>query len=865
MLIASSMRYEGARKCLNRNRRGAAVRPRATEWIMTKLWAFGLLLLISASLLEKQARAFVAGQAIWWGDLSSLTGSIRPPDEFTNVTAVTRHLALWADGVLFAWGNNAFGEVPIPAEATNIVAIAEGYGHRLALRQDGIVVAWGAGKTNTGDWLTCSYGQSMVPAGLSNVVSIAAGSRHSLALRADGTIVGWGFNYYGETNVPPGLSNVVAIASNPDADFNLALRADGTVAAWGYNYHGETNVPAGLTNVVSVAAGAYHSLAVTRDGGIVAWGDNYDGQTNVPAGLGPVKAVAAGRVHSLALTGDGRVVAWGLNDCGQSNVPFGLVHATSVGADGELSWALNDGSVALRQPPQSAFTYSGFPMMFTVEAVGAPPLTYHWSFGGIDIPGATGSCLSVRFADPTNAGNYSVTVSNPVGTCLSPPAVLSVSNSPPVITRQPASMTVGAGWEWVYFDYRFSGSYPMQFQWRLNGVEIPGATGASLWFTNVSLADAGWYDVIISNRFGAVTSSVVTLTVLPSAIRLWGDSGNGLRKVVPGLGDKLAIAAGLRHCLALERDRTVSSWGANESGQTNVPAALSNVIAIAGGWYHSLALKQDGSVAAWGGNEAGQCQVPVGLTNAVAIAAGGRFSMALKSDGSVAVWGAAPPVPSSLSNVVAIAAGAGHCLALRQDGTVVGWGYGPAAAVPSGLSRVAAIAAGYSHSLALLDDGTVVAWGTSYQGMGVPVTPPTDLSNVVAIAAGGAYFGDHSLALKRDGTVVGWGDNASGQIDVPAGMTNVSAVAAGANFSLALQGTNPPSLHARISDLHRSVNSFSLMLPTWCGRVYELEYRDSLEPTDWRSLQLAAGNGRTLIFLDLSATNVQRFYRVRQW
>jgi alpha-tubulin suppressor-like RCC1 family protein len=45
---------------------------------------------------------------------------------------------------------------------------------------------------------------------LKNVVAIAAGYYHSLALKSDGTVVAWGYNYEGETNVPAGLTNVVA-------------------------------------------------------------------------------------------------------------------------------------------------------------------------------------------------------------------------------------------------------------------------------------------------------------------------------------------------------------------------------------------------------------------------------------------------------------------------------------------------------------------------------------------------------------------------------------------------------------------------------------------------------------------------------
>ena len=77
-----------------------------------------------------------------------------------------------------------------------------------------------------------------------------------------------------------------------------------------------------------------------------------------------------------------------------------------------------------------------------------------------------------------------------------------------------------------------------------------------------------------------------------------------------------------------------------------------------------------------------------------------------------------------------------------------------------------------NHSLALRSDGTVVAWGSDYFGQ---ARVPAGLTGVTAIAAGGS----HSLALRADGTVVAWGVNRFGQTRVPAGLTGVTAIAAG--------------------------------------------------------------------------------------
>jgi hypothetical protein len=75
----------------------------------------------------------------------------------------------------------------------------------------------------------------------------------------------------------------------------------------------------------------------------------------------------------------------------------------------------------------------------------------------------------------------------------------------------------------------------------------------------------------------------------------------------------------------------------------------------------------------------------------------------------------------------------------------------------------------------------VRAWGS--ENLFGQCNVPSDLTNAVAIAAGG----DHSLALRSDGTVVAWGQSAHGQCNVPSGLSNVVAIAAGAYHSVALK------------------------------------------------------------------------------
>ncbi len=248
----------------------------------------------------------------------------------------------------------------------------------------------------------------------------------------------------------------------------------------------------------------------------------------------------------------------------------------------------------------------------------------------------------------------------------------------------------------------------------------------------------------------------------------------------------------------------VTAWGRlgvtfydTESGEnrlpapeTNVPMGLTRVKAIVAGDQHALALKTDGTVVAWGDHINGQIDVPAGLTDVTAIAAGGDNSGVVFRNGTVQLWGltsgGVTTPPAGLGNVSRLAIGRNHALALRNDGTVVAWGANNLgqATVPATLADVIAIAAGAEFSLALKRDGTVAVWGAA----GLRGTIPAGLSGVTAISAFGALNGGQfAVALKSDGTVVAWGSNTNGQTAVPAGTSNIAAIAAGAFHTVLLR------------------------------------------------------------------------------
>jgi uncharacterized repeat protein (TIGR01451 family) len=370
----------------------------------------------------------------------------------------------------------------VPAGLTNIARVAGGMFHSIAAGADGKVYAWGAGTNFT--QLSPNYGQSIVP-GIGNVIAVAGGGYHTLALRSDGTVAAWGAGMtntfvtpnYGQSIVPSTATNVVGIAAG---DYHsVVIRGDGKVIAWGNNTFSVTNVPFAATNIVAIASRGTHVLAMRADGLIFHWGS----QTALPPQTTNYVAIAAGVNHGLALRNDGTVVAIG----GSFQPPSGLSGVVDIAAGFDHSVALkSDGTVVTWGVTNT--------------------------YGRGQIPPGLSNVVGIA------CGNYNT--------------LAYLGDGSPVIKYQPVSRAVQLGSLNTSFSVFAVGSQ-LHYQWQRNGTNLPGATSFSLTLGAQGI-NAGTYRAVITNSFGAVTSSVVTLTItttLANALdtfgnQVWTTSGN---------------------------------------------------------------------------------------------------------------------------------------------------------------------------------------------------------------------------------------------------------------------------------------------------------------------------------------------------
>jgi beta-glucanase (GH16 family) len=221
---------------------------------------------------------------------------------------------------------------------------------------------------------------------------------------------------------------------------------------------------------------------------------------------------------------------------------------------------------SITNEPVSQVVSPGTTVTLSVGASGTSPLSYQWKAGavgsgsysnlvnGASFSGATSNVLTIPNVTTSQTADYVVVVTNMYGAVTSaPPATLSVVYLP-VITTQPVSQTNYVSTQ-VAFSVGAVGSAPLSYQWQagsggtytnlVNGAAITGATSNVLTLLNATTNWALAYQVIITNGFGSVTSSLATLTLTsapPTTIAI-GNYSFEAQPVADGTYNNLGTAA----------------------------------------------------------------------------------------------------------------------------------------------------------------------------------------------------------------------------------------------------------------------------------------------------------------------------------
>ena len=163
---------------------------------------------------------------------------------------------------------------------------------------------------------------------------------------------------------------------------------------------------------------------------------------------------------------------------------------------------------------------AGTNVILTVTATGTAPLSYFWRKNGSNLVGANTDTFTLANVLRTNAGTYTVVITNAVGGVTSAPVVVTIID--PAIARQPTNLAVASGAS-AQFEADAAGTATNRFQWYCvsndvahTTVKLTGKTNNILLLTGVKTNNAGGYFAIVTNQLAApnsATSTVAQLTV----------------------------------------------------------------------------------------------------------------------------------------------------------------------------------------------------------------------------------------------------------------------------------------------------------------------------------------------------------------
>lgn len=502
--------------------------------------------------------------------------------------------------------------------------------------------------------------------------------------------------------------------------------------------------------------------------------------------------------------------------------------------------SLAQGPVMTSQPASVAVALNA-PATFGATAVGAAPLSYQWLLNSNVIAGATSSNYTIASAQLVQAGDYNLVVSNSVGSITSVVASLLVL-VPPAITVQPVSQNVASNSP-VTFNVTATGSPSLLYQWRYNGVAIPGATDTNFALPSAQLTNVGNYTVVVKNPVGSVTSLVATLTFPgPPVIVIQPASQTNARNtsvtfsVVSSGSNPLKFQWRFNNnnvSSATNSTYTRSNLGSGDAGNytvvvTNSSGAVTSQVAV-------LTVLTVVSIT----SQPVSKNATQGVTATLSVVVAGSSPVSYQ-------WRFAPPGQGETNIIGATSA----TLTLNNPQTNNTGNYRVVASNP-----VSAITSQVATVTVLAPPAIAV------QPLGVTAPPGSNVTFNVTATGGSLNY-----LWRKNGT------NISGATSSSYAINNVQATNAG-NYTVVISNTVgsvtssvavlrvlvPP----QILNLSLAGGTASVSFQSLSGLGYVLEYKNQLTNGPWAAQGSVPGNGGLLSLSNSTANTTSRAYRVR--
>ena len=693
-----------------------------------------------------------------------------------NISAGFSHtLAVTTAGTLFAWGNNASGEVgdntvvtvwsPTQIGAsTNWTSVAgmKGMAASFAINSLGGLWAWGVNTTGQlGDNTTISR-SSPVQIGANVWSKVETGSSHTMAIRTDGTLWAWGLNSLAQL----GLGDIASrsspvqvgtlggwIDATGGGSHTIAVRSNGTLWGWGSNSTGQLGIDlyfvtgqvGALSDWNSANSNAEGNFVIAKknDGSIWSWGLNNSGMLGLgdtasrssPVQIGTLtdwSIAITGSSHVLAIKTNGTIWSWGNNGNGQlgQSISTAINRSSPVQIGTDSNW----GSVHT-----TAITSFGIKTNGTL---------WGWGFNTF---GQIGDGTTADKSSPVQIGtnsNWSKVVGGTSHTIALTTdgrlfswgaGDLGVLGLNDVINRS-SPVQIGTSTNW--YDIASGADFVIALTnngnlwgWGANSSLVISTTAANR-SSPVQIGSDGDWNLSYITAGGQSNTTTGFIQVIKSNGSLWGwgtggyigTGGRGLSSPIQVSSslDWSNVDAGRFASVAVKTNGTIWTWGLNDHGQLAKPLDNSLIATTS----RALSPIQIGSDTNW-----------------FRVYAGGDRSIALKTNGTLWAWGSIFSWPG-FDGIV-------NRSSPVQIGSFTDW--------------TSVIAESTSHTVAVKSDGTLRVWGGQAGGSTGRPDPSSGVSSPIQVGDDNSWTKvvakqSYTIALKSNGTLWGWGVGSSGQL-----------------------------------------------------------------------------------------------------